>query len=208
MEKKFFTIFAIIALISFCFLMMLNNISFYENNIGEKAIEEYGKEKSLEINKEVVDYILSSENNMNQLSSDFTENEKYHLRDVKMLVIILQALFFISSISLIFLIINFESKNIEYSKQIKKSGIYSGLIIIILIVLSLNFSLFFEYFHKVLFPQGNYSFASSSLLIKLYPSIFFENFAKQYFIISLIASILTMLSSYYLSFLKKPKKAV
>ncbi len=47
--------------------------------------------------------------------------------------------------------------------------------LIILMVLSIPFfTIFFEYFHKLLFPQGNWAFPVDSTLIRLYPEDFWK----------------------------------
>lgn len=48
------------------------------------------------------------------------------------------------------------------------------LIIASLGIASLFFPLFFDTFHRILFPQGNWSFPAESMLITLFPEIFWK----------------------------------
>jgi len=108
----------------------------------------------------------------------FDEQEKSHLQDVTILVRVLFLMLIITSIYLF--------RNKEWKKYTKKAII--SLVIIILVSIILPFETIFSYFHKILFPQGNYTFASDSMLIQYYPEMFFRNYAIAIMIFAMIIS--------------------
>ena len=55
---------------------------------------------------------------------------------------------------------------------------------------TLDWNGFFTAFHSVFFPQGNWMFSSSSLLITMYPEGFWVGMGVIWFISSLVCGIL------------------
>ena len=65
-----------------------------------------------------------------------------------------------------------------------------SLLFLLLISLGFDFQWLFILFHKIFFPQGNWLFAESSLLIQLFPASFFEAITIRSFLVSLSIPIL------------------
>ncbi|MAG38588.1 hypothetical protein CMO90_00705 [Candidatus Woesearchaeota archaeon] len=137
----------------------------------------------------------------------FSSDEKAHLEDVrilfKKLFLLLKvsiALLFVSLIGLYALSKNFQD---EFFKALFLSGICSFVFLSLLFFASLNFSITFDGFHKLFFPQGNYLFSSESLLITLFPEKFFKDFFIRVLFGSLILSIISVLPQLFLNKLKK-----
>ncbi len=111
----------------------------------------------------------------------FTDNEISHLEDVRVLtdrlLIIFYSslgLFVLSSILLVSkkIALFFKSMGLVF---VGSAGLV-GAILVLLYLFSQNFWVFFEQFHQVFFPQGNYMFPADSLLITLFPLGFFHQF--------------------------------
>ncbi len=80
-------------------------------------------------------------------------------------------------------------------------------ICLIIFLLSLNFPSFFDAFHRVLFPAGNYTFPGDSLLITLFPEGFFMDFARKMLVETVIISVMLLIlgTAPTLTFSKKKK---
>lgn len=72
------------------------------------------------------------------------------------------------------------------------------LIWLIIIFVIVDFQSVFLLFHKVFFPQGNWSFDASSVLITLFPLNFFETITMKIFVTVLLSSSLVLIGSLYL----------
>jgi uncharacterized membrane protein len=101
--------------------------------------------------------------------SEFTANEQSHLKDVRRLLHIAGILFFIGIV-----ILMTHWFTLTYPERL---GILLTPLLITLqsipLLFATSFSLLFERFHQVFFPQGNYAFPVDSLLIQTYPESFF-----------------------------------
>jgi len=170
----------IIILGSFNFL--LHSISFHGS-----LIKKYSDNQShLEIDKNVTRYItgLSS-----RLNADFNEKEKSHMADVKRLIIFEEFLFI--ALLIWFFILAYKWKiNLN---QFKRAVLIMLLIALLSLVASLFFNRFFELFHLVFFPQGNWQFPSNSLMIQVYQQSFFQAFFVRAIIIAFIFSLLPVI---------------
>lgn len=111
----------------------------------------------------------------------FTPEEISHMEDVRML---LQKIFisFYGSVIIFFLVVILAIEK-DYRKFLKKTGMififsssFTVLLFLMLFFLSSNFTFIFERFHRLFFPQGNYSFSASSLLISMFPLGFFNDY--------------------------------
>lgn len=117
----------------------------------------------------------------------FDEAETAHMVDVKNLYYEGIGLFWwgvallVITITLFYLLSRLDARH-QFKKNMSSLLLYgSGVGIAILLVLfiaSLNFSWLFGQFHALFFPQGNYTFMSDSLFIRVYPALFFFGFAK------------------------------
>jgi integral membrane protein (TIGR01906 family) len=199
-EQKIIVIISIILLVliifSASFFMVFFNRSFYD-----KEFKKYGQYDELGTTgvQKTVDYLikyLTSENSdINQIPelNGFSAEEKSHLSDVRKNI---NAVKWIGVISLVLLIIGiirlYTLK--DFKSNLKRIFVYGSIstfaVLVILFVISLNFPSFFESFHKLLFPQGNYTFPVDYLLIKLFPEGFFKDFAREIFFHTLIMSLI------------------
>ncbi|MGM0366196.1 MAG: DUF1461 domain-containing protein [Actinomycetota bacterium] len=111
----------------------------------------------------------------------FTAAERSHLEDVRDVTNMLLSLFYASLILFVLFTILLLSRDMV--KFFRSMGVVfvaaaSGVMVILLLlyILSRNFWVFFEQFHQVFFPQGNYMFPGDSLLITLFPLGFFYSY--------------------------------
>ena len=125
----------------------------------------------------------------------FTDNEISHLEDVRILLIKIFILYYISIFLIVILTILLIEKNIL--KFFKNIGLIftvsSASVIIMLIILYFlgnNFPDLFENFHQIFFPQGNYTFIWNSLIITIFPFGFFYDFFIKIVITAFIISII------------------
>lgn len=148
-------------------------------NFSKEIFEFFKYKKELNSSDTALMVRYTGENKNEFLS--FTDNEISHLYDVRGLltgVFIVYAagivLFFVIMLILI-------EKNISrflYSTSLIfliSSGIMI-LVIFLLYFMGNNFPVLFENFHRIFFPQGNYSFPGDSLLITVFPAGFFNDF--------------------------------
>ncbi|MDD5086133.1 MAG: DUF1461 domain-containing protein [Candidatus Nanoarchaeia archaeon] len=157
-------------LIAFFLILLSFNILLNCNHFHKKLIEEYNDNPYfLEINKNVTKYItgLSSE-----LDVDFSDDEKSHMKDVRNLILLEEFIFIIFSIAFFVLVYKRKIK----INHIKKSTLIIFFIGFLCIITSLFFNTFFKLFHLIFFPQGNWQFLPSSLMIQVYQQSFFQNF--------------------------------
>lgn len=135
--------------------------------------------------------------NKSQLPAEMTELEVSHMEDVKNVFVVSIGVLFFSIFLITFLV--FKIKNKHVWQAFKKSSILVILIIILLLILSLfNFENLFIYFHEIFFPQGNWLFAPSSLMVQVFPEELFKKLTISSFSISIIFA----LSLLFLSFNK------
>lgn len=118
----------------------------------------------------------------------FDEQEKSHLQDVKHLLKYSYYLLEIITVILAFCLID------EWKKIIK----YGTILLLILLAIGffIPFDSFFTSFHELLFPQGNWQFATDSTLIQLYPASFFENYGIAIGINALLAALVLLYLGY------------
>lgn len=133
------------------------------------------------------------------LELQLTENEMSHLEDVKKVMNYIDYAFYFLLLVLI-IILTYHKQDQE---QIKKLFKYGGITTVVSILFVLLFSLtffdsLFTIFHQIFFPQGNWTFPGSSLLIQIFPLQFFINISRNIFLLSLIeGSIFILMGVYY-----------
>ena len=127
----------------------------------------------------------------------FGPDEISHLDDVRILLSKIFALYYGSIILFIVLTFFLIEKNVK--RFLRSLGIMftaSSIVVFITFIvfyfLSRNFSFLFEKFHLVFFPQGNYTFAESSLIITLFPFGFFYDFFIRLIVCSSLLSIVLL----------------
>jgi len=113
--------------------------------------------------------------------ASFTPDEVSHLDDVRELLAKIFIIYFSGILFIIIGIILMIDKNIKiFIKDLGKIFVISSvsilLFIAILYLLGKNFPVLFDNFHLIFFPQGNFTFSESSLIITLFPFGFFYEF--------------------------------
>lgn len=137
----------------------------------------------------------------------FENDEKAHMKDVKAVI---SAVFFIyySSAMLfivcfVILFLKFKNDSIGFIKFLSKILLIGsiatlGLLIIILLMNIFYFNLIFNVFHQLFFPQGNWIFESTSLLITLFPQQFFFDITLRIFIYSIVQAAIFLLMGWWM----------
>ncbi|MBU1201849.1 MAG: DUF1461 domain-containing protein [Nanoarchaeota archaeon] len=192
LEKTLF-IGAVIFLAVLVLILPLRMIIFNNNYYYQQFEKNDVYEKINETNaKTVLDNLLLFFQDKQELKY-FEENEKSHLKDVKVL---LNKFFFTLDLSLILVLCFFaalifverEQFLDNFFKILFLGGLVSFSLIILIFLASLNFSMTFQGFHEVFFPQGNYTFSEVSLLITLFPAAFFKDFLLKMLLVALSIS--------------------
>jgi integral membrane protein (TIGR01906 family) len=199
-EKKILVITSIILLVliifSASFFMTFFNRGFYNKEF--KKYGQYDELGTVGVQKTVdylIKYLTSENSDISQIPelNGFAEEEKSHLDDVRKNINAVKWTGIISFVLLIAALIRLYMLK-GFSLSLKRIFVYGSIsafaLLVILFVISLNFPSFFEGFHQLLFPQGNYTFPADYLLIKLFPQEFFQDFAKEMFIHTLIISMI------------------
>lgn len=201
-EKKILVIVSI-ALLVFLILSASFFLVFFDKSFYDKEFNKYGQYDEFGVQgvRNTVDYLikyLTSENRdigKAEGLSIFLPDERSHLEDVRNLINGAKVLSICSLIILFALALRLK-KYPSFADSIRKILIYSSItmlgILAVIFLLSLNFPAFFEGFHKLLFPQGNYTFPANYLLIKLFPEGFFNDYAKKMFFHTIIISLILL----------------
>ncbi len=111
----------------------------------------------------------------------FNAEERSHLADVKHVLNYAYYLLEFFAIVLIFCMMDNWKKIIKYGTLL--------LLALLLFAYFIPFEAFFTYFHKIVFPQGNWQFPADSTLIQFYPGTFFALYAIAIAVNSLIAAL-------------------
>jgi|GEM_PF-485886 len=129
----------------------------------------------------------------------FTSAEKSHMNDVKKLINLMQYIYYAAALLTIALFFycykKYKEDKYEFVRVLSKSLLYSSIASIILLVLIFlmavfDFSTLFITFHYIFFPQGNWTFESSTLLISLFPEQFFFDISLRIFIYAMFQSLI------------------
>jgi integral membrane protein (TIGR01906 family) len=159
----------------------------FDKGMYDKAYSKYGAYEKVGVEgvryttDNLLHYLTGEDSNIAHYDLNvFSAKEQDHLKDVHWVIRITKYLAIIS-LAWIGWITYYKLKTSEGKKFLRKAALYtaySGIItLMILAILGINFTWFFEMFHKVFFPQGNYSFPADSLLIIMFPEGFFRDFA-------------------------------
>lgn len=118
------------------------------------------------------------------LDIDFPLAERSHMEDVKKLFDLAYLIEIVSGViflSILFIFL-FQKKYPRIIKWLFRGSLITLVVFFLIIsVLFINFDTTFNAFHTIFFPQGNRSFAESSILISLFPANFFEAIATKIF---------------------------
>jgi len=122
----------------------------------------------------------------------YTIHEERHLLDVKRLLNTTFTFWLISIGLIAFGLIIFKAQ----SREIIKGSVKFGLIIIFLLVLaSIDFTQSFHLFHSFFFNPQTWVFPDSSMLIKVFPLVYFQ----QFFIVLLASSFVLFIVLWFLA---------
>jgi hypothetical protein len=125
-----------------------------------------------EVKQEVVNQVNRETRHLilfkNEGTGILTHQEVSHLNDVRVLVYKFAVLALVCGVLFFF----FKQRHLggEINQEFYLS--IAGVLVFLTIILATIFPFFFEEFHQVLFPQGNYAFSADSLLIQTYPPMF------------------------------------
>ncbi len=152
-------------------------------------------------NKEYRDYqekVLGFLLNKSDLPDKMTQLEKSHLEDVKILFLGSTLVLFFSCLAFLLLVVSTKKRandNLIW-QGLKMASFFSLVIVFLLLFFTLfDFDNLFIYFHEIFFPQGNWLFPSSSLMVQVFPEELFKSLvAKSLVLSSLLALFLALLS--------------
>ncbi len=184
------------------FLTLLHTLGFDESYLNEK-IPQYASQynsRVLILHESVLNFIQGKSN---ELPDDFTEREKQHLLDVKKLaqisIIVLYGLIFLFAVLLVLSLSVLKVNNLIMN-FIGKVLLFGGLLTLILgfallLLISSNFSVTFEWFHRLFFEKGSYVFEpSKEIIVTIYPETLFMDIgiriSKWFFILSILIIVL------------------
>jgi len=201
-EKKILVIISAIALIfiilSASFFMVFFDKSFYDKSFTKYGVyEELGVQGVRSTVDYLTNYLINEKVEIDTIKElrIFMPEERSHLEDVWVIIHWVKAISVLSIILLIGILIRL-SRLGNFRESVKRILIYGAIstlaLLVIIFVLSLNFPSFFEGFHRLLFPQGNYTFPSEYLLIKLFSQGFFEDYARKMFFHTAILSLICL----------------
>ncbi len=201
---KIIAVIALTAIIIFAPLRYyLYNFKFYDKLYKNNGVYDVLDKNDVKIiTNQVFDFFrYNKQFESFKLKSDytfFTKDQIEHLNDVRILIKKILLFFYISSVLFsIIIIISFEKNFLVFIKKISTIIIYSSIVVIffifLLFILSRNFERLFENFHLVFFPQGNWMFDKSALIITIFPFGFFYDFFYRLVIVSLIISIILLI---------------
>jgi integral membrane protein (TIGR01906 family) len=200
--QKILVIISAIALI-FIILSASFFMVFFDKRFYDKSFTKYGAYDELGMQgvRNTVDYLtnyLISEKVEIEAFEElniFLPAERSHLEDVWVIIHWVKAISVLSLILLIGVLVHL-SRLGDFRENIRRILVYGAIstlaLLVIVFALSLNFPSFFEGFHKLLFPHGNYTFPAEYLLIKLFPQGFFEDYARKMFFHSAILSLICL----------------
>jgi len=190
-----------IFIVSIATLLLLSPLLYYSFNIQFYTTHSIqsphmSQEESLVYVQNVYSFLQGKE----QLSPVFTLDEKSHMQDVQSLFFIVFIweiiAFFLFFIFLVSFILQRNTKMIV-SWFLWGTCIALVLFLLLLFTMLLDFDAIFLVFHRIFFPQGNWSFNPLSLLIQLFPLTFFNAIAMRIFLMSAGMSLLIFLVALY-----------
>ena len=122
-----------------------------------------------------------------ELELKYTSNEVSHLNDVKGVMQGMDHLFYLSLVVVSFIITCYKKRKEVIKKLFYYGGITSLSVSGLMLVFSLlSFNSTFTVFHKIFFPQGNWTFPIDSLLIQTFPIDFFITISMKIMVIAII----------------------
>jgi integral membrane protein (TIGR01906 family) len=143
-----------------------------------------GTTELTENQEQTVSYLVDD----TKLSLNYTANENSHLEDVQKVMNGLDYLFYFSLLVVTLIITIYQKKRRDIIKKLFLYGGISSLSVSIFVLLFaiFGFNSMFTIFHKIFFPQGNWTFPMESLLIQTFPLQFFITISLKIMVIAII----------------------
>ncbi len=172
--------------------------SFYEGKFNDYDIYSRVENADL-INTKTLEFLNGRSE---KIPDDYNEREKHHLWDVRELVAYLKYfLYFVIALFIVFLIYTGIRLKIKgfilgfFGKIFFYGGILTlAISLFALLLISLNFDLSFEIFHRIFFDKGSYMFdPSNEMIVNLYPEDLFRDIGLN---ISLWVVIFSVISAF------------
>ncbi|MFW6378460.1 MAG: DUF1461 domain-containing protein [Nanoarchaeota archaeon] len=178
--------------ISLCYILILLSISVLTVFIVTPIHTPFLGDDDLKfVDSAISGYIIHGDEERLQAETGLTRGETSHMSDVRDIVLGITAFGVISAVALVFMR---PRKRIERAVMLASpSYLHSLTGSVVAISLVVGFSKVFKAFHQIFFPQGNYLFSPSSILIRTYPESFF---AVQGLVVFLIFTCLSILLLY------------
>lgn len=136
--------------------------------------------------------------NPEELQLNYTSSELSHLKDVQNIMKMMDYLFYFSLLVCTLIVTFYRKKKEKLSKLFLYGGSVTVTLVILILLSSLiSFNVVFTLFHRIFFPQGNWTFPAESLLIQIFPEGFFMKTGRIIFLMTLfLGSIFITLSIY------------
>ena len=143
-----------------------------------------------------IDYLYGQED---ELKVPFEENAMTHMQDVKKMFFYVEVIFYLSLL-IVTGMFTYYKKNKKNQIEFLKYGGWTTIISLgsLLMFALVGFNTLFTWFHKIFFPQGNWQFASNSLLIQIFPIGFFIFISLKIFLLAFIFGIVFIVVSKYM----------
>lgn len=201
-------IFSAPLLILLIFHFLIFNKLFYKYEFKKHNIYQnfQNKQTADDLNSQILNYFCCESNLETDLLND---NEKIHLADVKVLLIQAKVYYLLLSTFTVFSLILFfykKEKRLIIATLKWASAITFLSIIFLSLGIKINFEKNFTVMHVVLFENNLWQLPPESNLIKLYPSMFFYDFANFIGVFVLIISLLIFIITLFLETHKFAKK--
>lgn len=165
---------------------LIFNTDFYTELFLKTNVDQ---EKAQELTTVVFDYLKNNDFDPPRLPF-LTEKENSHMRDVKVLV----TLHFVVFVFLLLLFVILFSRSTKKQIVVRYGSIISIILPIVFAVF--DFSSVFTLFHAVFFPQGNWVFPATSVLVNVYTFEFFKLFVANTILRAEVISTILLLISF------------
>ena len=169
----------LILTLAFVSIIFLGNFTLSLNNYAYSA--EFEK---LGVNETVASSAVSFVQGSSELGPYFNEKETSHLQDVRGVFTAVKRTYYFFLLAL-GVSLAYAFRTGKFRKAVPLSMTLSGgislLLLVVIFMVSLNFSSFFSAIHRPFFESGTWIFPPDSVLIKSFPERFFQDFTGTLF---------------------------
>jgi integral membrane protein (TIGR01906 family) len=129
----------------------------------------------------------------------YTSTEMDHMKDVRGLIHTMQFIYYGAALLAIALFLycyqKFKDDRLEFIRILSRTLLYSSIAAITFLVITFlmcvfQFDFTFTLFHIIFFPQGNWMFDPTSMLITLFPEQFFFDISLRIFIYAMFQALI------------------